>query len=98
MKTTEVLEISVESLNALIKELEHEKSMKIFYREESKKEIDKLIAENKKILDDYNNLSISSNMTYNENMTEIEILREEVNKLKEEIDDLVEEQKIKKDD
>lgn len=93
MKTTEVLEISVESLNALIKELEHEKSMKIFYREESKKEIDKLIAENKKILDDYNNLSISSNMTYNENMTEIEILREEVNKLKEEIDYLVEEQK-----
>lgn len=93
MKTTEVLEISVESLNALIKELEHEKSMKIFYREESKKEIDKLIAENKKILDDYNNLYISSNMTYNENMTEIEILREEVNKLKEEIDYLVEEQK-----
>jgi len=93
MKTTEVLEISVESLNALIKELEHEKSMKIFYREESKKEIDKLIAENKKILDDYNNLSISSNMTYNENMTEIEILREEVNKLKEEIDYLVGEQK-----
>lgn len=93
MKTTEVLEISVESLNALIKELEHEKSMKIFYREESKKEIDKLIAENKKILDDYNNLYISSNMTYNENMTEIEILREEVNKLKEEIDYLVGEQK-----
>lgn len=93
MKTTEVLEISIESLNALIKELEHEKSMKIFYREESKKEIDKLIAENKKILDDYNNLSISSNMTYNENMTEIEILREEVNKLKEEIDYLVGEQK-----
>lgn len=93
MKTTEVLEISVESLNALIKELDHEKSMKIFYREESKKEIDKLIAENKKILDDYNNLSISSNMTYNENMTEIEILREEVNKLKEEIDYLVGEQK-----
>ena len=93
MKTTEVLEISIESLNALIKELEHEKSMKIFYREESKKEIDKLIAENKKILDDYNNLSISSNMTYNENMTEIEILREEVNKVKEEIDYLVGEQK-----
>jgi hypothetical protein len=79
MKTTEIIEISAESLHSLFTELESAKSMRDYYNKRATeldkqlKEKDKEVKEKQLIIDDFNQ-SILISKTFKESKKELEDL------------------------